>query len=504
MAKFCHQCGLELTENDQFCPTCGATIPATDPVPTSSEESFSELEEAFTPAPDSPVKERKSLTPKQKLYLIGGGILAVLLALIATALIVFFTSPAQKIYQKMKSADYDTAVSLYQDKVKGHPIHCAILEHLLDDYDEVIVREFKNGELEYLLTLSGLNALDTMGFDDIEEQILQVNQKRETDLLLAQGDQYVADGYYEDALRAYSSIEEGNDRYGEAQQRLAETYPKYLKALIAQVQKDSDAGHYEPALTVIDEALAALAGKTDLTGLTEAKEQILEKYRAYILEQTKILVESDRYSEAFDLLDEAIKREDHADLRAARAAAEIGYVTQLTAIVETCLSMKDYVGASQAISEGLSLLPENTALQELKDKVSQSTPTYLLDVCKPHSTEMYTPYASGTYFQSGGISYTNGFALGSLGSAAFNLNGAYTSLNFYAGHLDNSGKGDMIIKVYCDGILKTQHTMAADALPKKFNLDITGANQVKFVLEYDTSEAPSSDVYFGFGHITVQ
>ena len=177
-------------------------------------------------------------------------------------------------------------------------------------------------------------------------------------------------------------------------------------------------------------------------------------------------------------------------------STESMYVKSISAAIQKHLENEDYVSAKRVVENALTILPNNAELKELENDVEDSTPTYLLDVCKPYESNRFAEFVNGETFAMGGKAYTNGFSLRE-GYALFNIDSNYSTLSFTVGHCDGTDMNSTTIKIYCDGILKKEIQMTAEDLPQKVTVDITGVNQLKI----DSSQYYGA---YGFANVTVK
>ena len=108
---------------------------------------------------------------------------------------------------------------------------------------------------------------------------------------------------------------------------------------------------------------------------------------------------------------------------------------------------------------------------------------YLLDVCPPYWAK---GYEADIFYTMAGQKYANGFSLSSLSGcyALFNLNGNYDTLSFTVGHVDDDAYGgNYIYRIYLDGKLAYSVDVNKDMLPQRHEMDLSGAVQMKIVLE---------------------
>jgi len=117
-----------------------------------------------------------------------------------------------------------------------------------------------------------------------------------------------------------------------------------------------------------------------------------------------------------------------------------------------------------------------------------ATSQNLIDILPPYhitnpggSGSNYFPTTGMESFQMGGIQYKNSLrivAAAHAQSASFNLAGKYTSLTGIIGTLDNQNR-DAMVNVYADGNIIKTIEITGGALPKGFELDVTGVRELK-------------------------
>lgn len=252
----------------------------------------------------------------------------------------------------------------------------------------------------------------------------------------------------------------------------------------------------------IDTAYAVLPSSANKSDLDSVKAETIAYYKEQVASEVADYINNSQYVEAFNLINEATALSDDTYFAELRTSTEAKYVEYITNTVQTYLDQGDYISAKRVVDTALTVLPDNVDLADLGRKVTRETPTYLLDVLTPYSNSQYKAYINGETMQMGGNAYTNGFTLTAhynTGNAVFNIDAKYSTLSFMVGHIDNTDKKDVTIKIYCDGILKKEFNMSAEQLPQKITLDITGVKQLKF-------EVVNSDYrpYYGFANVTVK
>ncbi len=104
---------------------------------------------------------------------------------------------------------------------------------------------------------------------------------------------------------------------------------------------------------------------------------------------------------------------------------------------------------------------------------------YLLMVNPPYQTKGY--YTEKSYSLAG-EPYMNGFNLedNEGGVAYFNLNGAYSTLSFDAGHIDGKDLHEGIYYIYLDGALVETLNLEQGMMVEHFEIPVDGVSQVVF------------------------
>lgn len=491
-----------------------------------------------------PVVDSFDKSPKK-----GKGKKGLIIALVIVVLIVgiavsgvvyFFTSPGYKVSKDMRDNNVSVALEAYNNDVKDKFIQQIIVDKMLADRVDEVVEEYKNGELKYDTAISALSALGEMGFEGTDEKRTDIMAAYANDIVsqyesgkmtyddaktalegvkadgyaeadtliqnitssndavnaLEKADDYYESGDYENAITEYEKVPESDENYAEAQEKLAKVYKDYISKTVKSAKNYNSAKNYKQAIQVIETAYGVLPASVDKSELDTVKEESLTGYKTSVADDVAEYKEDEKWSEAFAAIDDAIAFDDNEYFQTLKTNTEEDYVKSVTATVNAHLEKEDYISAKRVADNALTVLPNNTALKELKEDVEKATPVYLLDVCDPYASSKYKEYVNGELINMGGTSYTNAFALED-GYAIFNIDSKYSTLSFMLGHCDGTDMRSTTVKIYCDGILKKQIDLKAEALPQKVTIDITGVNQLKI-------ESSQYWTYYGFANVTVK
>lgn len=450
-------------------------------------------------------KKRMSKWQKAKIILITTVVLVVALAIGLAAFVL--TSPAYSVVKSLKEEKYSEALVCYNSDVKTNFIQNLLLKGMLTNGDDRIVEQFKNGEIDYVSATYVLETLEKMGFKGYAKKISELTSIRDADSAIEKGDEYYESGDFENAIKEYSKINESNENYDSIQTKLNELYPKYISSAAEKAKLYNSARNFEQAISYVNTAYALLPKGVDTSELDEMKSESLASYKSDILDQATELINASLFEDALSLIEEAIAVDNNEDFQKTKLTIESSYVEDVTGTVQKHLDKEDYISAARTVSKALTVLPGNSSLKALQTKVTKATPTYLLDVCPPYETSReYKEYVNGETVKIGGTAYTNAFSLQCCSDenyALFNVDANYSILSFTVGHCDGTEMDSTTIKIYCDGVLKTETPIAADAYPQKITVDITGVKQIKVECNGKTNHYYAFG-YYGFGNLIVK
>lgn len=400
--------------------------------------------------------------------------------------------------------DYDAAIAelnaLNEMKFDGAEDKRA---EIMTSYADKIVLQYENGKVTYDNAVETLQKIKEDGYTEADSLIDKITASNNAVNSMEKADEYYENGDYEKAISEYSKIPESNKNYEEAQKKLNQVYADYIKSTIETAKKHNSSKNYKQAVQAVNIAYGILPDSADTTELDTIKEESLASYKTEIAGEVTKLTEDEKWSEAFAVIDEAIAFDDNEYFHNLNTSTESMYVKSISAAIQKHLENEDYVSAKRVVENALTVLPNNVELKELKNDVEDSTPTYLLDVCKPYASLGFEDFSNGETIAMGGKIYANGFVLGGYNwwepYAIFNVDNQYKSFDFLIGHIDGTPMDDTTIKIYSDGILAKELKVQADALPQKVAIDITGVNQIKIV-----TSGYYNHTKYGFANATVK
>lgn len=369
----CQNCGTDVQENEQVCHNCSYRVVQSSFLEGTRNVSQYEqvVENTFNDAP------KRKMSKGKKVKIIAIVVSVGIFALAITLAILFFSSAAYRVYGNMKSDDFEDALTEYRYEVKDNFIQEILLNRLLKNRVSEVEIEYKNGDIDYDTAIAELNALDEMGFDGAKKKIDEITVSNDSVNALAKADEYYENGDYAHAALEYSKIPESDENYGEAQKKLKQTYVEYISYIVSTANEYLSFENYRQAIQVINEAYDILPDTTDTTELDAIKEECLMSYEVEVANEVTELTENENWSEAFDLINEAISVDDNEYFRNLKSTTEADFVSITLKKVDTLMSERDYTSAKTAINEAIKLLPNNSILNDKLAEIEKKAPVSL-------------------------------------------------------------------------------------------------------------------------------
>ncbi len=528
--------------------------PVQTPIPTPTDTPTTYQSANVPPAqhikgPKTP-KEKKKLSKSKKALIILIIVMTVIIALGITAVVIFFTGSAYSVYNSMNDGDYSLAVSKYNNEVADDFIQDNILKLLLNGRVDDTAAKFQNNEIEYTEAVNELNALSDMKFEGGEEKIDEIldaeansitekyNNKeidystadvqltelanmgydqaesKKQELMVIEesrnafsaGNDYYANGDYEEAITEYNKISESDENYSEAQTKLNELYPKYIDYIVEQADSYISFGEYESALSYINTAESILPENIDKSKLDEAKSDILEEYKSDVLNQVTELINEFDYAEAFDLLDRAIATNDDEAFVSAKSKSEENYVEYIKESVQNLMNKKEYTDALTTVNNALVILPDNKELTSLAKSVEHDTPICLTKLERiefgrytgnqgdSHLNILEDDASfdnigiNGEVFKNGlegWIARWNGTPEKSWAFATYDLDSKYKTFSGTTGVLQspNTDDFDTTLYIYGDDNLLYSQVLTPEKNKFDFNINVKNIDSLKIMLK---------------------
>ena len=239
-------------------PTPVAPVPAATPATPVNPTPVAPAFQAQTPVAPAPVAKQPKKKGKGGLI---AGIIAAAVVLIGgglAAFFLFFGNPTGKIEKALGEGDVAQVVELY-DKLKSDKDRDKADELILA-YTQDIEEKFMNEEMDYDKASSELGELaKALGNDkSLSKRIARVEEINSSREEYKTAEDMVAGGKWKDYINAiehYEAVSSDDEKYyDKAQDAIKDCKEQYKKAAIEEAESLVDAGDYDGALALLDEA----------------------------------------------------------------------------------------------------------------------------------------------------------------------------------------------------------------------------------------------------------
>lgn len=555
------------------------------PVPINSEGSGTRR---VRKAPETSDKDKKSEIHKfgdkpvkrkgKKAKIIAISVLSVILVLGITFTVLFFTGSPYSIYKDMQDQKYSSATSEYRREVKDSFFDELILGALLNGEADRAVEKYNSGEWDYYTAKEHLDALIKMEFDEASDKLNELSDSYATDIVLNfnngelsfdeatsalyglkadgyvkaddliaeitaiensnialdKGNEYYENGDYEEAIKELSKIPEDSENYEEAQVKLDQAYTAYINSTVETINKYNTQKKYKEAVQYANAAYDILPDEVDTSKLDTAKEESLTAYKTEISNKVTKLTSESKYSEAFNVIDEAISFDDNEYFQTLKTTTEENYITLITNTVndfeasgdyiyaietienadtlvksdpdfidkltelkdsyraqvisnaDSALKLKGYKDAIQIIEDGLDILPNDAELLAKIDEYEEYIPINLFSL-EYFNASSTLNVVSGPYSETDNLgqthyeSYTLRDSIHSNAWATYIISDNYDKLtgSFFLEFDHRATTTDHVLNIYGDGKLLYTCTITGGVAPVDFSVDISGVEQLK-------------------------
>jgi len=415
-------------------------------------------------------------------------------------------------------------------------------DEITESYANSISTKYKTGELTYTEATSELDALKASGYAKADELIAEITAIENSHISLEKGNEYYENGDYEEAIKELSKIPEDSENYEEAQVKLDQAYTAYIDSTVETINKYNTQKKYKEAVQYANAAYDILPDEVDTSKLDTAKEESLTAYKTEISNKVTKLTSESKYSEAFNVIDEAISFDDNEYFQTLKTTTEENYITLITNTVNDFEASGDYISAIETIENADDLVKSDLDFidkcNELKDsyraQVISNADSALkskgykdaiqiiedgLDVL-PNDSELlakideyeeYKPVsiASLDCFYGYNISIENNKKdnLGNIHNNVADLSSAYNNIykinkqysrlsGIWFQHYEyKTGKYyDSTLEIYGDGELLYSGKMGAGIEPIYLNLNISGVSELKICFDGNGYNGPYSGI----------
>lgn len=399
--------------------------------------------------------------------------------LVAAVYAGWYFSPEQKLLRALEADDPARVQQLYA-QVEEVPeafagLVCGKLESLASEY----IR----GGTDYAAADRTLGIYEAIHADGTQEALASCRQLLERVRVsreaYVRGQSLEAAKDYPAAMESYAQVT-GEDLWGweNARNKLAACREAYREQILHQAAELADAQAYADAVNKLHEGLAVLENDAELLAQVQTYTQAeADKQRRELLAQAQALASVGDYPGAIALLES----EEDEQLCQAWLSFRQEYADVTLTAAEEAFSLEGYEAALAVIENCLLTLPENEALLERKAWYESYRPEYLSG-CALQVTEGSKLYLDQHKRDWKGNSYTCSLAV-NKGSITVQTNGEYAlltgTLACPEGYAEDAYRTGAAIEIRADGaVIYRSPVMAADSVPRYFELDISGVEQL--------------------------
>jgi len=515
--KLCTQCSALIDDDAKFCYQCGRK----------------NIEQMEPQAIGVRISREKKKTPTKAKIISVISVVLMLSGLIIASFVglKWYFSAEQRLIRALEEGNMEIALKIIEEEASVQ--NSSTLEEKLRKRIKLIQTDFETESIEYQEAILELNNIWKIGIEELWNEIylvqVYVQELNDSRIAFGRAEILFDDHEYLKAITMYKQVISEDSHYEAAKVKISEAEKLYREEVLADAAAYAQTGTYLDAIAVLDAALMTLPGDTQITQQMHIYEKAYaDQILADTLENASLHAETGDYLTAVTILRAYIDvygtntsvssrlndySEDYANdvlMTAERMVHNNDYPGAIAAIQSACINVpnnvrlidrlneysihyaseivnqseeklaeEDYDGAMEVVYEGLMLLPESQILRDQSKKIDDIRPKNLLDVCEPFG-EGYIVYNKERTFRMAGEACTNGVTINSGDNTVmFSLNGQYTEVTFYAGHLDhvNTNMGRLLI--YLDGELYASYDFYFDSPIAYVEIPVVGVKQLK-------------------------
>ncbi len=219
------------------------------------------------------------------------------------------------------------------------------------------------------------------------------------------------------------------------------------------------------------------------------------------IESVQAYADADEYINALALLHSVSNKTPYMDILTKEY--EKKYELQIAAEADSLIRAEKYDEANDLLNDALKIIPGSATLIAYVERMP-GEPQYLMEVCPPYQKSDNQYYRESTTYKMAGETYSNGFSMQDYSFALFNLNGQYTSLCFTLGHIDDTTMIDGVFNIYLDGQLFKRIEIGCEDIPEPYNIPVSDVVQMKIEKADEATPNFQAGEWYGFANITLQ
>lgn len=532
--KYCAFCGKELNDQSQFCAGCGAkcgvnsteiiqpdrepveatkakevcdkgfaaqstTAPQPGPIPEEKPIYWAKVPQIEAPVSQAEPKYRERTNKEKKHKTISKGkivlfsVLAVMLVLVITGGVLVFrwyTSTEQQVLRALDKGDYDAALEIVHKD--GAASESSALADKLAERIANIKTGFTDGSIEYAAARMELETIGKMNVKgvstDLQEVQAYVNSLNQSRIDFATAESFFATKDYAKAVEHYQLVIEQDANYETAVKKAAESINEYREEILAKASDYADAKLYSDAINLLNEALSTIPNDMKITERIRIYEKDNEeKLREDALTTAENYAKKGDYLHAFQTLATAIESQgSDAKLVSAHNKYRDQYVSNVISEVDGKVADKNFDGAISMLNSALKELPENKILKAKLDEVKAKKPLSIINLTEINRSG-WEKWNSGNPTDPFGNDYTSASnycivdCYDGKDYIEYRLYGKYDTITGTIAPYTTMEEGDEgYFQIYVDDEL----VYTAPSIKRKtdaftFSVDISGADYIK-------------------------
>ena len=307
--------------------------------------------------------------------------IAAVLALVLCMLLVACAGSNGKFESYVKSGNYQKAVSLYNDKIRGNSKLEIEAESFLTQYLQENWNRYAGGKMTdelfsgVLRTLENLCAQTDIWLDllDVESSFETLRDSRAS---FAEAENAMQEEDYLTAIRQYQAVSSDDEaNYNAAQAAIGRAEDSYQQQVLTLAQAHLDAGEYDTAIETVRTA-------EQMFGVTDKFEALIaEDYASFYAGQLQSAFDAGDYIRVRSIYEEAGTCDYNvitAEMTSLFAQSQTAYQQQVLDAAEAAFGEgKDYEAAIRVINEAMAEYGETDTFTEKIAHYQTYAPIYL-------------------------------------------------------------------------------------------------------------------------------
>ena len=330
-----------------------------------------------------------------------------------------------------------------------------------------------------------------------------IQYNREIKQLYDIGVEFYEDGDIEDAIEYLLLVPTNSKYFNSAQEILEDCYARYIADIEKKVNLSLKENDFDTAMDIVNEALGVLPDEKMIDDLYN---EVLSKYKSYVLSKAKQYADDNNYPDAIYLLEEAYEKSDFdVEIESLLSSYKNTYRDAVIKQARKMLDKEGYEKAMGYLSAARDVLRDDEKLNQAIEEFKQYQPVYLYEM-EPYEVSQYAEIGNSwmelskdnygnQYIERSVLSPASiGFTTGT-GHIRYNINKQYNVLEgtiyvpYESRNIKSSSNylrsfGPTRIWIYGDGTkLYTADKLFETDKPYRFSVDVTGVEFLEIRLQ---------------------